>query len=291
MKALESARLYFGGILRRSYFWLFALLFDPLEWWTSIVHPAIPDGTLLKRLPDQWFVPPEVGLGVFIALVVITSFMTFHDLHRKTEIALREPTAVAAVLQRRVHAFGGRFLKAAQVGEAGLLWHYISSGFALLKVVALEPPTPFDGKVDLSSQQARLDIAKEAGERMTASLCGGLKPAASLSVWNVLERGSDLDAVVEMAEATKVIAPEHLEDGIVLWRRTVERHLDFSITIPRSTAWAVRRHLVKIVRRARKKTGNPEGDARDVSRLAIELLGGTIRRARRRHVKTRDYSR
>jgi hypothetical protein len=71
---IESARLFLWGLIRRFYFWVFALFFDPFgvlkEWFTAYA--------------DYMSIPTFGALTLFLGLLFWCAILTYHELRIRT---------------------------------------------------------------------------------------------------------------------------------------------------------------------------------------------------------------
>ena len=81
---IHSLGLFIGGILRRAYYWGFALLLDPFDIYNRFIKPSLPEKWQADmNLPNEW------GFGALIGLLIWSAVLTYHEL-RQENIQLKE---------------------------------------------------------------------------------------------------------------------------------------------------------------------------------------------------------
>lgn len=82
---IHSLGLFIRGILRRAYYWGFALLLDPFDIYNRFIKLYLPEKWQADmNLPNEWW-----GFGALIVLLFWSAVLTYHEL-RQENIQLKE---------------------------------------------------------------------------------------------------------------------------------------------------------------------------------------------------------
>lgn len=92
----DSAKHFAYGLLRRWYFWAFALLLDPLEIWNKFVSPRLPSGA--PEWLEKLEMPSGIGLIALVVLLFWAAACTYHEERKGRAKDIRELDRVKSQL-------------------------------------------------------------------------------------------------------------------------------------------------------------------------------------------------
>lgn len=265
---LGSAIAFLRGVLRRWYFWAFAILGDPFEVYAKWIRPLLPGW---DWLPMEWVVPPMIGFVALILLLGWAALCTYHELRRETHRLSRSEHWINARLYDSVCSLVQWCKLYAQSGKRAGYRYNMRILFDLCRQTLEHPPRfPDDPPEPNSNEQIIAEIDKVHRE-IDLVWKEGIRAGWDSDMWEVERWRADLNRLRELG-SFEIKGEDRSRDhsSLYYWMHEVLQH---SRRFPK-------RYIKKMVAvtecaesEQHRMTGDPQNDAARVNLVVRRLIG------------------